>query len=56
MEELFECGECGDVFSTEDTLKKHAGLEHGNSKVEIKDGRKTGSFLKKAFRKLTGRS
>lgn len=39
MEEVLECGECGEVFSSEETLKKHAGFQHGNKNVEIKDGR-----------------
>jgi len=46
MEELFECGKCGEVFSSKETLKKHAGFEHNNKNVEINDGRASEGLLK----------
>lgn len=47
MEEVLECGECGDVFSSEKTLEKHADVEHGGKNVEfIEGGRSKGFFTK----------
>ncbi len=33
MTEVLECTECGKVFSTEETVEKHANRAHGTKKV-----------------------
>ncbi len=55
MEEVLECGECGEVFSTEDTLLKHAELVHGNEDVEIREGRANKSVFSSLVDKLKGK-
>ncbi|MFB6174604.1 MAG: hypothetical protein ABEJ87_01345 [Candidatus Nanohalobium sp.] len=55
MKELLECGECGEVFSSEEALKKHAGFQHGKRNVEIKEGVRSGGFLSGIWRKLRGK-
>ncbi len=50
-EEKFECPECSQVFSTEETLKEHSQMEHGK---ETAAGKRLPSFsvkthLKKSF-------
>lgn len=55
MEEVLECGECGEVFSSEETLKKHAGFKHGRKNVEIKDGRAGPGLITRAFRRIRGK-
>lgn len=55
MEEVLECGSCGDVFSSEETLKKHANIEHGHKNVEIKDGRASEGLLSRFVKKLRGK-
>lgn len=47
MEEVLECGECGDVFSSEETLEKHANFEHNGKDVKfIEGGTSKGIFTK----------
>jgi uncharacterized C2H2 Zn-finger protein len=55
MEEVLECGSCGDVFSSEETLKKHADFKHGHKKVEIKDGRAGEGLFSRILKKLRGK-
>ncbi len=38
MSEVLECTTCGKVFSTEETVKKHAKRVHGTNKVEKEEG------------------
>ena len=38
MAEVLECTECGKVFSTEETVEKHANRVHGTKQVIEEDG------------------
>lgn len=55
MDEVLECGECGEVFSSEETLKKHANFQHGHRNVEIKDGRASEGILSRISGKIRGK-
>jgi uncharacterized C2H2 Zn-finger protein len=55
MDEVLECGECGEVFSSEETLKKHADFQHGHRNVEIRDGKAGEGLLSKISGKIRGK-
>jgi len=55
MDEVLECGACGEVFSSEETLKKHADFQHGHTNVEIKDGRAGEGLLSRISGKIRGK-
>lgn len=38
MAEILECTECGKVFSTEETVEKHADRVHGKNEVIEENG------------------